>query len=316
MPRHYRDRRGFTLIELLVVIAIIAVLIALLLPAVQAAREAARRAQCINNMKQIGLAMHNYLQATNAFPIGTIINAANWPCQPSLRTPWTMQILPYLEQTTIANAFNYQVGIAGPGWSGSNDNMSIVATRLNVLNCPSDVPQIFLASWRPKFNYGANWGNTNLGQLTIGTAGATGYAPYFQSPFGVNTAQPISAFQDGTSNSILHSEVLQVSSSSDQRCEWWNDVSTNFMTYMSPNSTLPDQLSGWCVSNPVMHEPCVGTASSYYYQIIGSRSRHPGGVNSLFADGSVHFIKNTINFYTWQSLGSIKQGEVISSDSY
>jgi prepilin-type N-terminal cleavage/methylation domain-containing protein/prepilin-type processing-associated H-X9-DG protein len=310
------NKRGFTLIELLVVIAIIAVLIALLLPAVQAAREAARRAQCINNQKQIGLAMHNYLSALGSFPIGTIINAANWPCQPSLRTPWTMQILPYLEQTTIANAFNYQVGIAGPGWAGSNDNMSIVGTRVNTLNCPSDTPQIFLAAWRPKFNYGANWGNTNLGQLNIGTAGTTGYVPYFQSSFGVNTSQLISAFRDGTSNSILTSEVLQVSSPNDERCEWWNDVSTNFMTIVTPNSTVPDAAPAWCVSNPAMNEPCVVSAPSYYNLTIASRSRHPGGANSLFADGSVRFIKSSISFVVWQALGTIQQSEVISSDSY
>ena len=136
------------------------------------------------------------------------------------------------------------MGIAGPGWAGSNDNMSIVATRVNVLNCPADSPQIFLASWRPKFNYGANWGNTNLGQLNIGTAGAAGYAPYFLAPFGVNTAQSITAFRDGTSNSILTSEVLQVSSQNDERCEWWNDVSTNFMTVVTPNSTVPDAARG------------------------------------------------------------------------
>ena len=105
-----------------------------------------------------------------------------------------MHVLPYLEQSTIANSFNYQVGIAGPGWAGSNANMSIVAMRITVFNCPSDTPQIFLASWRPKYNYGRTWGNTNLGQLNIGTAGATGYVPYFKSPFGVNNAQPISAF--------------------------------------------------------------------------------------------------------------------------
>src|SRR4051812_23004928 len=130
--RSRRLVRGFTLIELLVVIAIIAVLIALLLPAVQAAREAARRAQCVNNLKQIGLALHNYLGAVGTFPIGTIIDGANWPCQPSLRTPWDMHVLPYLEQTTVANSFNYQVGIAGPGWAGSNANMSIVSTRITV----------------------------------------------------------------------------------------------------------------------------------------------------------------------------------------
>jgi len=310
-----RSKRGFTLIELLVVIAIIAVLIALLLPAVQSAREAARRAQCINNQKQIGLAMHNYLSSTGSFPIGTIINGPNWPCQPSLRTPWTMQILPYLEQTTIANAFNYQVGIAGPGWAGSLSCESIVATRVQVLNCPSDTPQVFLAAWRPKFNYGANWGNTNLGQLNIGTAGTPGYIPYFLAPFGVNTTQAISAFRDGTSNTILNSEILQVSSTSDERCEWWNDVSTNFMTIVTPNSTIPDQ-GPWCVSNPAMNEPCIDNGLSYYYLTIASRSRHPGGVNTLFADGSVHFIKNSINYTIWQALGTIQQSEVISSDSY
>jgi len=316
MRRRFRTQRGFTLIELLVVIAIIAVLIALLLPAVQAAREAARRAQCINNMKQIGLALHNYLQATQAFPIGTIIDGPNWPCQPSLRTPWDMHVLPYLEQTNVGNAFNYQVGIAGPGWAGSNANMSIVATRVNVFNCPSDQPQIFIASWRPKYNYGANWGNTNMSQLNIGTVGTTGYVPYLQAPFGVNKSQPISAITDGTSNTILNSEVIQSSSTDDQRCEWWNDVNCNFMSFYTPNSTVPDQLSGWCNNKPSQNEPCVGTAPSYYFQSIASRSRHPGGVNSLFADGSVHFIKNSINYYTWQALGSIKQGEVISSDAY
>ena len=126
--------------------------------------------------------MHNYLSTTQAFPIGSIIKAANWPCQPSLQTPSTMHLLPYLEQSTMANSFNYSVGIAGPGWAGSNANMSTIANRVNVLNCSSDVEQIFLASWRPKFNYGANWGNTNLGQLNVGTAGAAGYVPYFKSP--------------------------------------------------------------------------------------------------------------------------------------
>jgi prepilin-type N-terminal cleavage/methylation domain-containing protein/prepilin-type processing-associated H-X9-DG protein len=310
-----RNGRGFTLIELLVVIAIIAVLIALLLPAVQAAREAARRAQCINNMKQIGLAMHNYLQTTNAFPIGTIIDGASWPCQPSLRTPWTMHILPYLEATTIANAFNYSLGIAGPGWAGSNSNMSIIGTRINVLNCPSDQAQVFLAAWRPKFNYGANWGNTNLGQLNVGTAGTTGYVMYQRSPFGVNKSQSIASFTDGTSNSILNSEVLQVSDQNDERCEWWNDVTTNFMTYLTPNSSSPDGLDSWCVNNPARNEPCIAQGNTYNLY-IGSRSRHPGGVNSLFADGSVRFIKNSVNFITWQALGSIQAGEVVSSDSY
>jgi len=296
------------------VIAIIAVLIALLLPAVQAAREAARRAQCVNNLKQIGLALHNYLGAVGTFPIGTIIDGANWPCQPSLRTPWDMHVLPYLEQTTVANSFNYQVGIAGPGWAGSYANMSIVATRVTVLNCPSDQPQVFLADWRPKYNYGANWGNTNLGQLNVGTVGTTGYLPYLQAPYTVNKSLPISAFTDGTSNTILNSELVQTQFA-DERAEWWNDVDCNIMTRTTPNSTSPDGLDAWCVNRPAQNEPCF-THGNTYNLWMASRSRHPGAVNSLFADGSVHFLKNSINLIVWQALGSIQQGEVLSSDSY
>jgi prepilin-type N-terminal cleavage/methylation domain-containing protein/prepilin-type processing-associated H-X9-DG protein len=304
---------GFTLIELLVVIAIIAVLIALLLPAVQSAREAARRAQCLNNFKQIGLAMHNYHDATGSFPIGTIINAAGWPNEPSLRTPWAFHILPYIEQANIGNSFNYQLGIAGPGWAGSNANMTIVGMRISVFNCPSDSPQVFLAAWRPKFNYGANWGNTNLGQQNVGNP-ASGGIQFNKAPFSVNTVQAMRDFTDGTSNSLLVSELVQTDQN-DQRGEWWNDVGCNFMTRTTPNSTVPDQISGWCVSKPANNEPCVSNGS-YYVMWMASRSRHPGGVNSLLADGSVRFVKSSVSLNVWRGLGSLSGGEIISSDAF
>jgi prepilin-type N-terminal cleavage/methylation domain-containing protein len=127
-------RRGFTLIELLVVIAIIAVLIALLLPAVQAAREAARRIQCVNNLKQLGLAIHNYHDANSMMPPGVIASAACGRgifigCQ---NTPWFVLLLPQFEQQTLANAFNFSLGSEGPllpGPAGFFANSTVTATR-------------------------------------------------------------------------------------------------------------------------------------------------------------------------------------------
>ena len=304
--------RGFTLIELLVVIAIIAVLIGLLLPAVQAAREAARRAQCLNNLKQIGIALHNYHDTAGSFPMGTIIDRAGWPNEPSLRTPWSFHILPFIESGNLANALNFQVGIAGPGWAGSYANMSIVATRVMTYNCPADTPTWFNAAWRPKYNYGANWGNTNLGQLNVGNPATTGLL-HQKPPFTVNTTQGISSFTDGTSNSLLISELIQSRSTNDMRSEWWNDTDCNFMTYTTPNSSVPDQLPAYCVS--ARDEPCVA-AGGWNDEWMASRSRHPGGVQSLFGDGSVKFMKNTINLSIWRAVGSIQGGEVLSSDSF
>ena len=255
MDRQRPRRRAFTLIELLVVIAIIGVLIALLLPAVQSAREAARRAQCVNNLKQIGIALHNYHDALGSFPMGTIINAPGWPNMPSLRTPWSFHILRFLEQTALSNALNFDVGIAGPGWQGSNANMSIVATRVNVYNCPSDSPQVFLADWRPKYNYGANWGNTNLGQTNVGSANTS--IVYRPAPFTVNKVNGLQAFRDGTSSTVIVSELLQAGELGDMRSEWWNDTDCNFMTRTTPNSTVPDFMPGYCVSHPEQNEPCV-----------------------------------------------------------
>jgi prepilin-type N-terminal cleavage/methylation domain-containing protein/prepilin-type processing-associated H-X9-DG protein len=311
--------RGFTLIELLVVIAIIAVLIALLLPAVQAAREAARRAQCINNFKQLGLAFHNYHQAVGSFPLGAIANAPNWPDQPSLRTPWPMQILPYLEETTLGNAFNYSLGIAGPGWSGTYANFpTVTGTRLTVLNCPSDSPSYLYYPWRVKMNIGGNWGNTNLGQLNIGNPSPTNPTAgvlNLKAPLTLNLVRSLSDFTDGSSNTLLLSELIQAHDINDMRSEWWNEVDMDFMTYTTPNSSTPDLLTCCCASYPQMNEPCI-QAGGWNDLFMASRSRHPGGVNSLFADGSVKFIKNSINLYTWRALSTCSGGEVVSSDSY
>ena len=182
-------RRAFTLIELLVVIAIIAVLIALLLPAVQAAREAARRIQCVNNLKQLGLAMHNYVSANNSFPSGIVFNANVAPCNGYYfgsncqSTTWFVLTLPYIEGGSLFNAFNFSIGSEGPMYVtgypyGYLVNSTVFTTGIGSLQCPSDGDNTFniasssvgaVLSGAPalsvtKGNYGVNWGNTDYGQ--------------------------------------------------------------------------------------------------------------------------------------------------------
>ncbi len=150
-------RRGFTLIELLVVIAIIAVLIALLLPAVQAAREAARRAQCTNNLKQLGLAILNYESANSMLPLGRV-----WAPVPGIlfpaffegaqNTTWFTQMLPQFEQQPLFNAYNFATGNEGPFGSdgmsvGIPINSTVYQTKLYAFQCPSDNERLFMFQW-------------------------------------------------------------------------------------------------------------------------------------------------------------------------
>ena len=200
-----RSRSGFTLIELLVVIAIIAVLIALLLPAVQAAREAARRAQCVNNLKQLGLAMHNYHAALNAFPMGQSIawtNSYGYTYQEGW-TDWSCHalLLGYIEQSPLFNAANFQQTCCFSGGLADAMNSTVYLTRINGFLCPSD----------------ANAGTQNINSYygSIGTTVAQGFHtvsgiftledPYYNSP-----CPPISvaSVTDGTSNTIAWGEGL------------------------------------------------------------------------------------------------------------
>jgi prepilin-type N-terminal cleavage/methylation domain-containing protein/prepilin-type processing-associated H-X9-DG protein len=373
-------RRGFTLIELLVVIAIIAVLIALLLPAVQAAREAARRAQCTNNLKQIGLAIANYESATNCVPASDIwgLNGicSGWGfgnnCQ---NTPWFVLMLPYIEQAPLYNSFNFSIGAEGPGFLGFIVNSTVSTTRIASWQCPSDTTNVFniavlalLAgvtgpNWGlSKGNYAVNWGNCDYGQ---GRVGSTYFTPvlYLQSPFGVsaNGTGPqlirYSSVTDGLSNTHFLSEILQ-GASDDLRGLIWGDNpgGGSYMTRFTPNGytdyvplippwslafpggagvgplqgdnmdnlptfvgsspgTSPPTPGSLCDSMPAQQLACFNQGNQGG-EFSGARSRHPGGVNAVFGDGSVHFIKNTITPLTWVQLGSISAGEVISADSY
>jgi prepilin-type N-terminal cleavage/methylation domain-containing protein/prepilin-type processing-associated H-X9-DG protein len=327
----HRRNRGFTLIELLVVIAIIAVLIALLLPAVQAAREAARRTQCVNNMKQLGLAMHNYHDSAGSFPIGAmgVRSLAPGGVYPdgtkvgNARRTWLPMLLPYLEQGTVSNTYNFSLIF------NSFANTTAMLAQLNVLACPSDpnVGSIEQTPGRRQYNYCVNWGNTTWYQNmsttynpTVGIypAGSSQSVPFLGAPFTMDKSVGVTGITDGTSNTVLMAEVKIgadiAGGMQDHRGDLWNDdyQCAMFTAFTPPNTPFPDYLSGDC-NYPYQNNPPCQVKAPYF---SASRSYHPGGVNVLMADGHVQFIKNSIAYTTWRMVCSSQGGEVLSADSY
>jgi len=313
-------RRGFTLIELLVVIAIIAVLISLLLPAVQSAREAARRAQCINNLKQLGIGMHNHHDSQGTFPPG----AWNSPSR-----TWTMPILPYLEQQAMSNALN----LNAPFYDLRNS--TVTGAVVSAFLCPSDggntVPittTVGGGPWtRKKANYVANWGNSHYDQGNPNPfSGPNGDVVPIRGAFRANsTTNPpfsIRDFTDGTSNTMMMSEVIAAVPNGtlvDLRGDIWNNGkgSTMYMAYTPPNSSIRDQMNDTkdCAYPFQQNPPCsIGNGSQPDF--AAARSHHSGGVNVLFADGSAKFIKDSVNIDIWRAISTKDGGEVVSSDQY
>ena len=338
-----RSRRGFTLIELLVVIAIIAVLIALLLPAVQAAREAARRSQCINNLKQIGLGLHNYHQAIGTFPLANAVAYSDPGNQTDWGT-WSAQamMLPYLEQIALYNSMNF----AWDCWwgTGSGYNSTAFNTNLNIFICPSD-------------GESPRSGNNNNYFGSLGTTtdpwnvNATGI-------FAHKTSYSVADITDGTSNTIAFGEAL-VASALSNRAKWRGGVtptSASAGTAIDANQVQAGVLSDLqtCTqifnsgSNPAGNNKgyrwgtgspgighfntivtpnsvtypwsgcrygCVGCGNDYG-QYITTTSNHSGGVNAAMGDGSVRFFKSSIAQNVWWALGTRSNGEVLSADSY
>jgi prepilin-type N-terminal cleavage/methylation domain-containing protein/prepilin-type processing-associated H-X9-DG protein len=344
MIRHLR--RGFTLIELLVVIAIIAVLIALLLPAVQAAREAARRAQCLNNLKQLGLAINNYESSLGALPMTMAMqgtgNAVVYD------TGWSAQarILPYLEGNPLFNAANIGVFKEDPS------NSTVIMLTVAAFICPSEIKPA-----PSTHDYGV------AGVINYGVCGGDWFVwggfngPYNRQAFGPLRSRKLAEFTDGLSNTLFAAEVKAYQAASNCRFTTLpsvNDPNNIPSPLADPFTVAPEYDNGACItqnqyefhtewSDGHVHAAGFTTAWVPNKSIIGrvtypgmdldlngmneenggptfaainARSYHPGGVNALFGDGSVRFIKNAINGLTWRALGTVAGGEVVGSDSY
>lgn len=299
-----RRRTGFTLIELLVVIAIIAVLIALLLPAVQQAREAARRTQCKNNMKQLGLAMHNYHDTVNRFPFA----AHHWGYG-----GWVLFVMPYIDQAPLYSKWDHNtLYYVAP-------NLSLTQGRLSAHSCPSDTAT---ATWDPQrmpnYNYAVNLGNTSTARVSPLNGVTFSKAPFHYEE---NRAAPgisygIRDVIDGTSNTLMLAEVRNGIVNNDLRGLTWFGQHSGFTTHNSPNTATPDYPeAGWCpagASTPDL--PCVGhsgLATGATPANMSSRSRHTGGVQVTMCDGAVRFISNNIDLATWRALSTMQGNEIV-----
>ena len=339
-----RRTAGFTLIELLVVIAIISVLIALLLPAVQSAREASRRLQCVNNLKQIGLAIANYESALGCIVPGYLSATAplsqfgvpgyNPDPQTNDNGPgwgWLALLLPFTEQTPLYNAANINL----PTWVAANG--TVVVVQLNVYNCPSannptpacamvDAGGTLLPVENPYFaraNYQFNmgWNDTSI------TPANTNYDDPVKGcngPIYRNSHVTYAGVTDGLSNTIVAGEKTAFLADAS-----WVGIIPGYrhfayntfasagtggigVNYDYAGAILASHSGPSLYESPqVIHPPNspLGHTDEFY-------SLHPDGGNVLLGDGSVRFIKQSINLRAWQALSSRSNGEVISADSY
>jgi len=305
-----QGRRGaFTLIELLVVIAIIAVLIGLLLPAVQKVREAANRAKCANNLKQIGLGLHNYHDVYKRFPSGYLYNGNSIWSPDSNESTWITHLLPFIELDPLYRMadFTAPFGIEGP-------NSPVMKAFITLFKCPSDLEvKIVGGAW------GLNWARGNyVANDGIGPMISLNNSPFSPNRsvkvpgvFMINSKTSIADIPDGTSQTAFVSEVIK-SPGEDWRGVMHYPEGPLYQHNNTPNSPIPDQFRNqFCL--PIPEAPCIGTYSSWDTRkvILTARSRHPGGVNLLLGDGSVRFITNSIDLAIWQALCTPRGGEVV-----
>ncbi len=364
MQSTLRGRRGFTLIELLVVIAIIGVLIALLLPAVQAAREAARRSQCTNNLKQIGLALHNYHSAHNSFPMGQTRNASASPWVDRNWTGWSIhgQILGNMEQGPLYNAINWNCipyGYNGDGMGPKNTTVaySIVSTFL----CPSDpnAPRNGTNSYHGSLGTTTGNGPGGTGPFATNNRQTTGMFGFFCS-YGLNSAL------DGTSQTVCFAEAItgkrpgDITLTDDFRGHNVMNIQTRTMdgptrdnAFNNPAMVLADLqtcasffnrtsgklqskrgstwshgTAGYTLFNTIQTPNdsqfrfngcrfgCRDDCGMDGSEFLPANSWHSGGCNVMMTDGSVRFVKDSVDRNTWWALGTRAGGEVVGSNQY
>jgi prepilin-type N-terminal cleavage/methylation domain-containing protein/prepilin-type processing-associated H-X9-DG protein len=347
------QRRGFTLIELLVVIAIIAVLIALLLPAVQAAREAARRSQCINNLKQLALGVHNYESNNQCLPpAGTTCGAQRYSMK--------ARILPFLEQQQVFNAFNFS--LIPYQWNGSGTinsscnginyvddyvygksaNATAGSARISSFLCPSDPnPANTGTNTVNGFPYPVAASNypTNDGTERRYTGSKTNGPAWFTGGDGnVGIIVTLSSVIDGTHGTAIFSEFVKGRSGAN--LPGLSLVWTNPTNPGQGGSVQGDSLAcqssttiNWDYKGEYWNYQDAGRGGTYqhtnlpntkscnaggwgYDGEIAASSYHSGGVNVAMLDGTVRFIKNSVSRTIWYAIGTINLGEVVSEDSY
>ena len=304
-----RRRDGFTLVELLVVIAIIGILVSLLLPAVQTAREAARRIQCINNLKQVALAMHNYHDRSRQFPLGYgVLRPGTYGSgSPSgVEWPWCIRLLADMEHAALFDQVRWDLN---PG-QGMPEVLRVVGATIPSFLCPTD------PGASNKWNGdGACTGNARWTYGRISYGGNFGIGPMegpvpprIEGIMGHNSGLRMAQIEDGTSNTAMISELVSGIGCTIRGVHSY-DEGPVYMHDRSPNSVQPDEVR-WCGKEDAPSAPCI-VISQQNMVIHTTRSAHPGGVNTALCDGSVRFINESQDLPVWHALGTPSGAEVV-----
>ncbi|HWL09611.1 MAG TPA: DUF1559 domain-containing protein [Planctomicrobium sp.] len=335
-PRYVRG--GFTLIELLVVIAIIGILVALLLPAVQQAREAARRTQCKNNMKQIGLALHNYHDVYNLFPAGSRGPTIHSNTGIKNSINWRVSILPYMDQANVFNQLNFSGSFAAGRTEADayTGNPVLSGLVVNSLRCPSSALPTFPVTYVNKDGETVNFYNTGKG-MGIHYIAISGAAPSFSwtqtngyvdcglgwscdtGIMPVNMSFGMSKVTDGLSNTLLIAEQSGLVEGEDLTSNYyggWHGARRLFDIHnveCQPGQTRDSWQAGvtcvrWLPNSPMIHAP---SSSRPYMNNTILNSFHTGGLHVTLGDGSVRFISDNVDFQTFKKLSMKSDGQVV-----
>jgi prepilin-type N-terminal cleavage/methylation domain-containing protein/prepilin-type processing-associated H-X9-DG protein len=345
-----RRRSGFTLIELLVVIAIIAILIGLLVPAVQKVRDAAARMHCQNNLRQIGLGLHNYHDVNHAFPTGKDLDYRTRVPGAPVYARWSLHafLLPYIEQDNLYKSIDFTYPPETPGMGGIVNFMPAYQNpnRVNAVPCRMVVPTFLCPgdpepqddNWPGQNNYLGNLGTQFLCDLSEALPSTIAPNEHPNGIFYYRSHVRIADIADGTSNTALFSEKLRGRGSPFPRTDMYimpnqSSLDATYQTCSNINPATATPLTSKQGYSWVMGEMCCttynhvstpnttscagspfpGNMANMAMQVPPS-SGHTGGVNVLLCDGSVHFITNAISLTTWRALGTRNGGEVLGPD--